>query len=656
VVEQQAGAAGLRFDPGLVYAIMDALRDQPGAMSLLQHGLQQLWARRHGSWLRTAEYEALGGIREAIAGTADGVYDALATEEERTRARDILMRLTRLDEDAAPAEDWRHAGRPVAMKDLVPAGRDPAPTERLVNRLEDGRLLATRRNLVTGQAEVTVAHEALIAHWPRLRAWLAEDREVLRLREGIGRAALEWAEQERDESYLVHRGARLEGAEVLADATRSGEASRPPLNAREQGYVEACVAYRVAGRLEEIHLAVAQNRAAGAAYGRLQRDEGRAWVRQLEEPGAGRGMAPATRDRVASLLGLATGDGSAPAREGGVSFGPVARSAVGDEQGAATRRTATLALAAAYGTEGMERLGAALVSHERRIRWRMAEIWGTVIDADAEIGALIGQMGAADRAAIWLWRVGRRLARDRQHIGALAWGAAIGAGLGLGLWRGLTAPWARLTWTLQLGMNIWWGGILGMLTGLALILADYLLLSDSAEAGPGSKDQGRQASVLAVVLGTGAFGLAQAIIMLAGGYFSLSGKWLVLLAGFVAGLGLSLAFNDRPWKRGRMGRWPLRLGVVVVGFGLAQALFLAAGSSGSMSIVVTGEEYAGKLGAYGWSWWQGLAEANANWVRVLSLIDSVMVGAVLFAGMAIGFARAMRRLAGTGEPEGEGGE
>jgi hypothetical protein len=193
-------------------------------------------------------------------------------------------------------------------------------------------------------------------------------------------------------------------------------------------------------------------------------------------------------------------------------------------------------------------------------------------------------------------------------------------------------------------MNIWWGGILGMLTGLALILSDYLLLGGGAEAGPEGTRQDRRATGLAVVLGTGAFGLAQGLIMLAGGYFSLSGKWLVLLAGFVAGLGLSLAFCDRPWKRRTLGRWPLRLVAVVIAFGLAQALFVTLDSSGSMSIVVTGEEYAGKLGAYGWSWWQSLTEENPDWVRVLSLLDSVMVGVVLFAGMALGFARAVKRL------------
>ena len=408
------------------------------------------------------------------------------------------------------------------------------------------------------------------------------------------------------------------------------------------------MAYRVAGTLEEIQAAVVQHETAGAAYDHLRQDEGGALIRELEEPGGAGvewGVAPATQDRVRSLLGLDKAEQPPPGSNGRTPFGPVARAAVEGEIQPATRQTAALALTATYGgTAAMERLEAALCLRHQRRRVHKAEIWGTVADADPGLEAMAGRLDAPDRVAIWLWRVGRRLARDRRRIGALAWSAAIGAGLGLGLWRGLTAPWARLTWTLQLGMNIWWGGILGMLTGLALILSDYLLLDSDAETGPERARQDRQATGLAVVLGTVAFGLAQGLIMLAGGYFSLSGKWLVLLAGFVAGLGLSLAFCDRPWKRRTLGRWPLRLAAVVIAFGLAQALFLVVGSGGSMSMVVTGEEYAGKLGAYGWSWWQQLTEGSPDWVRVLSLLDSVMVGVALFAGMALGFCRAVKRL------------
>jgi hypothetical protein len=51
-----------------------------------------------------------------------------------------------------------------------------------------------------GRDEVEVAHEALIRHWPRLRAWLDQDRAALLLRETIREAAQEWERHGKDES------------------------------------------------------------------------------------------------------------------------------------------------------------------------------------------------------------------------------------------------------------------------------------------------------------------------------------------------------------------------------------------------------------------------------------------------------------------------
>src|SRR5215208_819779 len=90
----------------------------------------------------------------------------------------------------------------------------------------------------TGRDEVEVAHEALIRHWPRLGAWLDQDRAALLLRESVHEAAQEWEQHDRDESYLGHRGRRLEAAEALRDQGRVG------LNTQEQVYLDACVALR----------------------------------------------------------------------------------------------------------------------------------------------------------------------------------------------------------------------------------------------------------------------------------------------------------------------------------------------------------------------------------------------------------------------------
>ena len=91
---------------------------------------------------------------------------------------------------------------------------------------------------IDAQVEVEVAHEALIRHWPRLRAWLDQDRAALLLRESVREAAQEWEQHDRDESYLAHRGRRLAEAEALTNHPRF------TLNAQERAYLDAAVALR----------------------------------------------------------------------------------------------------------------------------------------------------------------------------------------------------------------------------------------------------------------------------------------------------------------------------------------------------------------------------------------------------------------------------
>jgi WD40 repeat protein len=243
-MEMQAARVGLRFEADLGNTILDDVQGEPGAMPLLQHALLELWKRRHGRWLRAGEYRAIGGVRQAIARTADEVYAGLSPDEQE-RVRDIFVRLTRLDEEAVRGEERRDTRRRVGLEELVPAGSAPVATKALVKRLADARLVVTGVNEVTGREEVEVAHEALIRHWPRLRGWLDEDRAGYRLRQGISRAAQEWEAGGEDESLLVHRGGRLEDAEALAQQPKFA------LNKQEQAYLDACVALREREKAEQ---------------------------------------------------------------------------------------------------------------------------------------------------------------------------------------------------------------------------------------------------------------------------------------------------------------------------------------------------------------------------------------------------------------------
>ena len=71
--------------------------------------------------------------------------------------------------------------------------------------------------LVTAHEEtIEIAHEALLAAWPRLRGWIDEGRETIVLRRRIGDATRVWLDHDRDSSALVS-GARLATMQQAVD-------------------------------------------------------------------------------------------------------------------------------------------------------------------------------------------------------------------------------------------------------------------------------------------------------------------------------------------------------------------------------------------------------------------------------------------------------
>ncbi|MEG4842352.1 nSTAND1 domain-containing NTPase [Microcoleus sp. B9-D4] len=239
-MKMQADKAGLRFEAGLSDSILNDVKKEAGAMPLLQYALQELWKRRHGVWLCHEEYQAIGRVEQAIAKTADDFYNSLPASE-REQVRNIFLRLTRMDVNAV---EGKNTGRRVELEDLVSAGSDLAVTKKLVQQLagEKARLVVTSRNEATEKDEVEVAHEALISYWPKLQNWLNENRNDLLLRQDINDAAEKWQQHQEQldkDSYLTHKGGRLEDAEKLLK-----EPKLVHLNPLEADYVKACVELR----------------------------------------------------------------------------------------------------------------------------------------------------------------------------------------------------------------------------------------------------------------------------------------------------------------------------------------------------------------------------------------------------------------------------
>jgi WD40 repeat protein len=245
----QAKEVGLRFETGLVGAILDDLdpertqagrsEGRAGSMPLVQHALRELWKRRHGRGLRGEEYEALGRVQGAIAHTAEDVFGRL-DDPEKALVRHVFLRLVRLDDDPAPGERPRDTRRRASLEDLVPVDGDLGNVRTLINALANHRLVVTKARGDDRAPDVEVIHEALITQWPRLKQWISENRADLKLRQEIDEDAEAWEKSKRDESFLNHRGPRLVAVEQLE------KNPNVQLSQSEQDYIEACVAHREA--------------------------------------------------------------------------------------------------------------------------------------------------------------------------------------------------------------------------------------------------------------------------------------------------------------------------------------------------------------------------------------------------------------------------
>jgi WD40 repeat protein len=238
VMEQQAEAVGLKFEPGLAASIFDDLENEPGAMPLLQHCLRQLWQRRHGRWLRLAEYaseERVGGVKGAISRTAEDIYQQLLKEvpETNTLLPFVFERLARIDTDATEPEQRRDTRRREELSELTPSGSNAQLVKRIVNRLADAKLVVTTQNPQTDKTEVEVAHEALIRTWPRLQHWLNAARDTARLVDRIRDAANNYQAVPSADN-LTLRGS------VLAEAESLLQAIPRRLNDNETAFVRAC--------------------------------------------------------------------------------------------------------------------------------------------------------------------------------------------------------------------------------------------------------------------------------------------------------------------------------------------------------------------------------------------------------------------------------
>ena len=213
VITEPARRSHLSLEDGLVQRLVDDT-GSGDALPLLAFTLARLASDAEDGRLTHAEYDAVGGVKGAIASRAAEVATGGRTEAQVAEAILHLVSLT---------DDTPH-------KRLARAADVPPEHREILDDLVEARLVVV--NEVNDQQVYAPAHESLFSAWPPLVELIEQRRVDLILRARLERRAADWRDAGATSSGLLS-GLELDQARDWQ--VRSGGLATPDVAA----YVEA---------------------------------------------------------------------------------------------------------------------------------------------------------------------------------------------------------------------------------------------------------------------------------------------------------------------------------------------------------------------------------------------------------------------------------
>jgi hypothetical protein len=225
MIRLPAEAVGLRFEQDrttgqrLDEALRDAAATTPESLPLLEHVLSLLYdvqTSRDDRLLRWSDYRELGELKGALAKHAETVFGTLQPDEQK--AFPLVMRyLVTLGQ----GEEEVPNRRTVPYRDFVATdgtGHDQKfGAKGFVDLFVEQRLLVADTD-PQGEVTVSVAHEALLREWQRVKEWLSENREFLGMRDRVDSSLKLWLSRGKQKDDLLGPGLHLaEGEKLVKD-------------------------------------------------------------------------------------------------------------------------------------------------------------------------------------------------------------------------------------------------------------------------------------------------------------------------------------------------------------------------------------------------------------------------------------------------------
>ena len=225
MIQLPAEAASLHFEQDretgqpLDQALRETASATPESLPLLEHVLSLLYEQqstRGDDLLRWSDYRELGELKGALAKHAEAVFGTLGPDAQS--AFPLVMRhLVTLGQ----GEEEVPNRRTVPYRDFVASGNidqdQKAGAKGFVDLFIEKRLFVADTD-PQGEVTVSVAHEALLREWQRLREWLKENREFLRMRDRLDSSLKLWLSRGKQTDDLLEAGLHLaEGEKLVKD-------------------------------------------------------------------------------------------------------------------------------------------------------------------------------------------------------------------------------------------------------------------------------------------------------------------------------------------------------------------------------------------------------------------------------------------------------
>lgn len=211
----------LSFEEGLATELVYAVREEVVALPLLQFTLDQLFEKQTERTLTLEAYKTMGGVQGALAQHAEATFNNLPSEQHKTLARALFLRLI----EAGATEQDTTRRRASVSELTLPDAEQTRILQETANAFVDARLLVSDSPRLVGEGQggegrdertIEVSHEALIREWQYLGDWLRDARDDIRLQKSLAADVTEWKRREQPDDML-YRGTVLTDAQAWSE-------------------------------------------------------------------------------------------------------------------------------------------------------------------------------------------------------------------------------------------------------------------------------------------------------------------------------------------------------------------------------------------------------------------------------------------------------